>query len=1432
MNGIDFFKACTTNVRAIENLVDLQYVIYTSKQAWNRESRLEHTVAELRGRNILCATVKEELCVFVQLDDASDLDDDLQNYEFLTQKIPWADFDPPAKVSGVRSLGDTLLDAIDGSMAYSLAREHNIMHIGYFTWLFSGSGGHDMESRTDGILIHLDVKLTEHGTIYISTRTAHSHIQPLDRPESHTGAHILLAPSGRRAKLVTESRGHDIVSFEHNSAMQSNPTWTSRVSKAMLTEGVVLGADDDWLVLELVETGKHTRLLWPQRLCYISEKDPYSWDSSSSTVQVWKHWFGGKGSPDAFKNPLVEAEEWLMGAAERERLTNTATQSAALNFENSLLHPANMIAETPLATSPPFNQRLMDQQAALSGIYPTPPDGLIPGHLPQQTTSDGTGTSMQVEHSALSNEIQLPSSDDIQMVRSSMESSGETQAFHPNSDDLFGDMGEMDFGANEVDEADFDYFDEPDELPEATPADPDVEMAEGASSVHNKDDTEATTHEDGLSDQDMMTTEELTVPDSRPTSSHEQTSEQLATNQNQSQEVEPAVSSQISPPPPPPYEPAKPLSPWGIRRQLLPMIPASAVSAEATQPQIHRRNSTFEPIAFNENLDLVSKYPQSKQVGFAKDVALNAKPNIALPPKRKKTRSKPTHDPDSGVTDLDSSSEDDSDESSTSESEDEDLPPRLPWDTKKRKRSSWHEHATPMANAPEGLWPTEDAGHAAGNDFDAGRMRELLHTLFENKISTTSDAVDTSSAIDNSKSAIAALPSLEDVFELSKLDLVYVAQIVGEQAVSSIPGLLESVMDASQPDDGGTTASALEAVVVSTAEKMLPTVDECDISSLALVRETLQRPIVNPGKAPQTSQARTRPREGSVQVSPDYLAIPPPFIRVQRGTETWEMLPPALSFWSALGLGPASGPKDVAPVVVVPGNLDLVDMVQNFVKDLGGMYDSRKLGSFAKTPEIDEALAKIDSYRDGCVIVGADEESTSIMVALKSFAEVCENLGETLASVGHLDPDRTIAVLMVDPFEDETLTPYLAGCFWKLCKAYRQYIPKAHVKSARSDLVLQLLPVSLIASSDKLVILDSQQVGCFATEIYDRCPPSSKAAMAMDTAAALPILAAPAVELASVPPKRIVFQLASDPPSDLLNEGSILHLAYALSADRQWMAACWIDSTGRYQMLTSASLRGKSFQDVAGEIWERTMDTIAARDVIWRIFVVTDSEIDASEAKCWRKLAASKPRKQMFVTLLSVQTETSLRLSPPSPSENVATAGNPGQFLTPGSTPQGAMTVSPDASGPAAPPTPAPLETNPENDPDAHLIDLTDESWGMLLSPAFTSEATQRKTTPALAQGILFRRGHAQPAKLQSLGVNLHWDIRVRATGAVDEGPPRQAEVTLREVLRLYRHLGLLGRARNLHSRRGSVGAGAKCLLPVHIASAVRAAEALGSLRV
>ena len=1434
MNGIDFFKSCSTNVRIVENVFDLQYMVFFHPQGLDKVVNIENALADLRARGVMCAALKEELLIFATPQDASAFEFSPERYGLAARDGSWANFDLGTKVGIDGTLEKVLLDAIEGCISRFLAQNHGVWHVGRLTWAFFGSREEELDPAVRTVVMHMDVNLVESGVLYLSTKTVYAGLKRFHMSMYKPNSTVLLAPTGQSAKVVTDSRASGAT------VRLASPSsgWKSRVFKALLVEGIAFDrdyTDRPWLVVEMLDRGKRNRFAWPLDLCFIPDQSSHSEHDDILSSFNWTHWF--RVSQHPFKNPMAEAEAWVMRTSEQENAANT--NSDPMNLDGATVQSTNIVAETPLATSPPFNQRLADQQAALSGIYPTPPDGLMPGQLPQLPTSDGATGTLQGDQSALSNELQIPSSDDNPLGAGSMESNGDAQAYPMNSDDLFGDMGEMDFGANEVGDADFDYFDEPDELPLMTSIDQHVDAAEDSADFNGKDHSDDKVHEDIFDDQDVMATDETTVPDSRPASSHDPAKHQHEVQQGRDEPMTAVETSQdVSPSPPADKEPEKPLSPWSIRRQLLPMIPASTVSTEESQSQLKRGSSTFEPMTFNDKLDLASKYAINKPVDFAKIGASAAGPNAALPHKaNKNSHSKPMDDPDPGLTDLDSPSEYDSHESSNSVSEDENMPPRLPWDTKKRKRSSWKNQDTPLTSATDSIFPSEEKRDEHG-DFDLDQMGEVVDRLLRDRTKPKIKIDGVPRRLGSCGSISESLPPIEDLLELEKMDLVYIAQIVGEQTISSIPVILQSIKETSSSVHSCGISAALETAIDSAAEKFLPAVAECSISKLALVKEPPPRPIMNPGKAPATGRPGPLQREGSMQLGPDYFALPPPFIRVQRGSDTYEMLPPALSFWSALGLGPVNGTKDIAPIALVPTAMGVIELVQDFMKDLGGIYESRKLGSFSRPPDMYKNLAEISPYDDGCFLLNVDEDLMSVDGALKMFAEVCEDVGQGLADeFGYIEPDRTIVVFFVDPFETEELSPHLAACFWKLCKAYRQHVPKSHAKLPRSDLVLQLLPISLIASPDKLVVLDSESLGSLAMEVYDRCPPSSKVIATMDTPSSLPILAAPSVELAPGAPKKVIFQLTAEPPNDLMHEGSILHLAYALSADMQWMAVSWMDTTGKYQMSTSASLRGRSFRDTAAEVWERTMDILAARDVTWRIFIVTNGDLDASEAKCWRKLVSSKTRRYaLHVTLLSTQTDTSLQLTAPASNETSGgnTSGQSGAFLTPGSTPQG-MTVSPDASGQTAPLTPAANDPNPinaENEPGAHLVDTTDESWAMLLSPSFTSTPHDEinNTAQTLARGILFRRGNAtnngSSDKLSGLGVNLHWDIRIRPNGAIDEGPPKQPEATLRDVLRMYRNLGLLGRARNI------VDAGGSRMVPVHLAAADRAADALSWFRI
>ena len=111
-----------------------------------------------------------------------------------------------------------------------------------------------------------------------------------------------------------------------------------------------------------------------------------------------------------------------------------------------------------------------------------------------------------------------------------------------------------------------------------------------------------------------------------------------------------------------------------------------------------------------------------------------------------------------------------------------------------------------------------------------------------------------------------------------------------------------------------------------------------------------------------------------------------------------------------------------------------------------------------------------------------------------------------------------------------------------------------------------------------------------------------------------------------------------------------------------------------------------------------------------------------------------------------------------------------------GSTPGGPVQVS----------TPPPNNGFGEHDPDARLIDITDETWGVVMTRDMNDACTPSDLCTVLASGYLLKRGGPRDDDgVVHLGVNV---IR-------GQKPYRQL---LKVVLGLYRNLGLLARAREI----------------------------------
>lgn len=214
--------------------------------------------------------------------------------------------------------------------------------------------------------------------------------------------------------------------------------------------------------------------------------------------------------------------------------------------------------------------------------------------------------------------------------------------------------------------------------------------------------------------------------------------------------------------------------------------------------------------------------------------------------------------------------------------------------------------------------------------------------------------------------------------------------------------------------------------------------------------------------------------------------------------------------------------------------------------------------------------------------------------------------------------------------------------------------------------------------------------------------------------------------------------------------------------------------------------------------------------------------------------------------------------------------------LTPVSTPQG---VSPDpATATAA--TPSEAIQDAANDPDAHLVDTTDEAWSVVLSHKLSNSNSLTDWQPCLASGFLIKRGgdpssdrnstiECPPATPTAIGINILWlGSTPRGSGPSSSQPPSQTQTPtssqsavppsssasfaqaaaqnqtsnaqqaaaamtahmrsggpafdqiLRDYISVYRSLGTLAHLRGMRGTKGGA-------IPWHIAAAMNAVDAL-----
>ncbi|CAL3962480.1 unnamed protein product [Diplocarpon coronariae] len=1363
--------------------------------------------------------------------------------------------DPPTPSPGpkpelhnsLKDMHENFISSVLSSTVYFLCHDHGFIPLNSRTLILPSSDSPQSSLRPgNGIeLATLDISLTSLGVLVIK---AYADMAPgLQTSVSATtsasiagglspGSSLWLAPSGTAAKLHKAPDEKNLPSSTSIAQLQEDPLdsrsngtnnltingWQSRCLEWLSVKGLnstaleaggwlhvqILGGHNPYYNSDLQATpilDESAIVPWPALLCFQTSA-PRSQDP-----QLW-----GSGPSDC-RDPLSFAEEWLTSGDERAA-TVSKRQKEREAVEALSREQADLEARAQQSNT--YSPAALRRSSNAGAMYPTPPDAPQP-HVGATPSFDGnastpgnpnhliaqdTSSIVPSNRSAadVDNELWGSSGKKERRISGNQYSYNDKDSDHENdngNEHLFGDIGGDMFGTHITDD-DFNFFDEPDvddfdqkvpsPLPENQPG-----IQEGTIMSNNPSSSDIMLQALETHDLELASTDHgdpsrqiNNLKISHPID----ITAQIPTFQQKDVKVE-AVQL------PQPHI-SLPFNKEAIFQRL---------DQEQRGHKIHkqfRRASLFGQIVFEESLQSVNKkYSSHGQFSFCskkkprKLEIVSGLPQTDYLTSRRKSRdnilemrhvarilgekkldSEPNlRDPIDYLLGSDEGSP-------VSEQDD-----------------SSHATEEPLISPQSGMkrkWESDDQDDIASTFDGLAVDFELCASTPQSTSGSQMPLLDADPAgwalttyFTSPEPAVDAEPNI-----LTDLECIATAQILADQAISGTLRLPDTASNETYmlPD----TTSATRRLMYSLSQALkscLTDGNTCtmrsflDIQGIPVLNQALRlppRPMQNP-RGPIGQDARPN----------NPFPIPPPQLEVRRSETRMSILPASVPFWENLGLGPSRGTKDVNAVCVYP-NLDgLARYASTFLDQMKSVYESSRFGAHDRL-----ASKEIDN---GLLPFAIDILPQNKMQNLTVLREIVSRLSRNLASL--TAGEKNHVVYFVYPVDNKVLLVHICSAFQHLFNLYRKALSERRT-SPTNELVLQLIPMDFIASPTSLAVPLPLKYFHLSMEVYDRCIDFSSST------------SSPAIMLEQPLPRTIDFKLSLNPSASLLQENTCLHIAYAQSIDDRWITAAWTDNRGTRQMTASYCLGRKNepistpFMDVANEIWETTLQVISSKNIHWRIIIARVGVMDNTELDFWTGLASTESNAQISLTLVTVQTNPSLRLLP-APVTLTPNGSTAQTVFTPVSTPQALQSSigSPDTVTTltrGVPSSSTPVEALVEPDSDARLVDHTDQSWGAVLSHRLNNSNSLVETNPALISGYLLKRGgfnNNDPPVIMEVNI-VHSEV---------VGNPRTFhESILREILGYYRGLGTLART------RGVVDA-VKDIRPWHIAAAEKAVKAL-----
>ncbi|MCJ1312538.1 mediator of RNA polymerase II transcription subunit 13 [Agyrium rufum] len=1323
-----------TNVHLIEGVLFVQWVLYVldQPQAQDGAGDDDHSDASSEeeqdsGGKVFEALIELRKAGFIALEDVA-------------ESSIWV-FELPT------SLKESKLSRPDGS-----------------DWDFS-----DYLSTTKLSPVMIDINWFPSGILVIRvhsrlrSRTLYRYT-PIDELKPKGQVPVIVAPFGtpgtvNRSASADETFTPDLKTKADPSHSRWDP-WKTKALTFLKSRGIVVCSYETWHFVKLSDDTLHGHLasftevgsrilLWPGCVCLIDTSSlplrnldlSWAWDTPTR-----------KGA-----DPLAEAQEWYLNPDVRRQAEEEGRKKQRKESMEKPTSPIHAITEDIVLDrfQPRRQQKFLDPQAA-SAIYPTPPDGsrlVGPG-----TTSIGASPADQ----RLFNDTPGGKIDDVAGATQELDLSAETPqasvGIDSVGDDLFEDMGADMFAADGLTDADFNFFDENDEVTNEDKP----ELDSGTQQQFSSEELNTKIHEtEKLPEWDILKDKPL-VEDSDQNDILD-----VAMHEDQD-----AILT---------YEESVPLQqqPQSIMQESPPV--AVALAPQYGTPQGPEKSITFPGSLIHhassyDEVDLPPLQPDNKY-GQTGKFASNVEDKSPEGDKKHK-QSLSREIPRLGLLETRQQRSQSTDSESTSDAESYYLPfatvnsPEA--STLKRKRPGSDDGDPDRAEDYGGLGSSLDTGDFPTLSNLARKAGSL--SLEEDKGILTQSVA----------------------YRCHGAELVGLAQLLVEQAT------FRSSYDADMPHIGAKMDVPLaEPELVEQYDSLSEVLPSIFAKSENCILKTCIAPLEVNVSAPANLKAAPKPPQRVVGKTMDHASqsieeIPPPMILAKRTESLMEFTSIAMHFWEELGLKPCLGPKNVRAVIIVPKGAQIEAGAEAFLGSMNGAYQSMNLGNHT-------ALTEIEKYPKGVMTVPFEDEWTECLDRLRMS---CRELGPSIAQISI--KEHYVVVYIANPFGILDAFPQVCSSFLALKNSCEDPLLEHDV-----TMVLKIIPISMVASKTTIAAPTPATLRQVAKDVYDNC----KAIFVSDVVKDVDYLSPSLVHLAAEIPKKVEFRLSSDSYSPLLEPDACLHVAYSYADRGPWLSMAITNARGSKQWQASYIVDQVEplghLQTLFTEILEIVLEMMGSVRVPHRIMIAKDAPMEEDEAQLWISIFSASAPNHHTLFLLSVDLDPALyltiplgQLHPPlaealpKPQEAQANMGNSPATPTAAGNPSSSSSVPQVLS--------LPLENN-TIDPNLRLIDALDTVYSVLnyIPLDQDSQPSSLSSTAARGTGLLVKRAGIRPSRslqydqegFECISVSFVW-------------PESTSDAQLRDVLKMYRGLGSVAKA------RGVVGRGGKGLWPWHLAVA------------